>query len=240
MLQTNIPLTKLLSKTQKWKEYLVQQTRFFWEKKCISSFLCFHNICNEDLNIYSITEDNFISILQSFEGSFRNIGEVCSLVSHGVVLSFDDGFCSTYEIAFPILRKYKIPFIVYVSTDYIGRPGYLSKEQVFEMSKESQICEIGSHMCSHRKTREMTDEEIMCEWGESKLILESIIGKPVIHAALPYGSFASCSMKSIRIGLKVGYRTVATTHAIPYMKGNVIPRFVYKNNKPFNPIVAKR
>ncbi len=92
-------------------------------------------------------------------------------------------------------------------------------------------------MCSHRKTREMTVAEINREWSESKRVLESIIGKPVIHAALPFGSAASCSRKSIRLGLEAGYETVATTLAVPYKKGCIVPRFVYQNNRDFSPVI---
>ena len=67
-------------------------------------------------------------------------------------------------------------------------PGYMTGEQIHELAQDQDICTIGSHMCSHRKTREMSDREIRKEWADSKSILEKITGKPVEHAALPYGS----------------------------------------------------
>lgn len=36
-----------------------------------------------------------------------------------VVLTFDDGFCSNYELAFPILQRYKLPAIIYLATQFV-------------------------------------------------------------------------------------------------------------------------
>ena len=35
-----------------------------------------------------------------------------------VNVSFDDGFCDIYTFAFPILKKHKVPFTIYLTTDF--------------------------------------------------------------------------------------------------------------------------
>jgi len=37
------------------------------------------------------------------------------------VITFDDGFYNNYKFALPILKKYKIPHIIYLTTDYIDK-----------------------------------------------------------------------------------------------------------------------
>ncbi len=46
------------------------------------------------------------------------------LPPRAVAVTFDDGFCDTYEHAFPVLRAYDIPATIFVSTDHVesGEP----------------------------------------------------------------------------------------------------------------------
>ncbi len=171
---------------------------------------------------------------------FVSLDAAVSASGSGAVVTFDDGYESVYETVYPLFKERGVPFTAYIITDRIGTDGYMTAEQICELAQDADICTIGSHMRSHRKTREMTAAEIRREWAESKRVLESITGKPVVHAALPYGSAASCSRKSIRFGLKAGYETVATTLAVPYKKGRVIPRFVYQNNREFSPVIPQK
>jgi peptidoglycan/xylan/chitin deacetylase (PgdA/CDA1 family) len=39
----------------------------------------------------------------------------------GIVITFDDGDISIYNYAFPILKKYGVPAIVFLIVDYISR-----------------------------------------------------------------------------------------------------------------------
>ena len=43
-----------------------------------------------------------------------------------ILLTIDDAFLSFYENACPILKKNKIPFILFVSTEPIGKRGYMT------------------------------------------------------------------------------------------------------------------
>src|SRR6185503_6003144 len=51
-----------------------------------------------------------------------------------VVITFDDGKEDIYTNAFPILKKYDYPAIVFLPAAKIGTPGYLNWHQVKEMS----------------------------------------------------------------------------------------------------------
>lgn len=228
---------KLLSKASKCQENFFRHSKFFWEKQNVSSFCCFHDVAYENKGPFSIKKDKLLNFIQQYDGKFRSIDDVISEKKNGIVLTFDDGYLSLYEMVYPVLRECGIPFVVYISTDFIGIPGYLTTKHVYELAQNNSRCVIGSHMCSHKKTREMNIEEIKREWIRSKEVLEEITGKEVRHAALPYGSILSCSRRSMDIALNSGYKTVATTRAIPYFGGEIIPRFVYQNNKPYMPIV---
>jgi len=40
-----------------------------------------------------------------------------------LALTFDDGFANNYTVAFPLLKRYAVPFTIFVTTGLIDRPG---------------------------------------------------------------------------------------------------------------------
>lgn len=201
---------------------------FFGGSKAYS--LCFHDVSNSD-SIYAINPSEFFSLISSIKEKIVSIDELkVSSRKDPVVLTFDDGFESMISTIAPYLASEKIPFVCYVTTCYINRDGYLSEKQLQDLS-QNPFCTIGSHMCSHSKTRQMTAEQVRQEWVKSKEILQSITSNEVRHAALPYGSYLSCTEKSKRIALESGYDTIANTIATPFSRTNKeIYRYVYQKN----------
>ena len=65
-----------------------------------------------------------------------------------ILLTIDDAFLSFYENAWPILKKKEIPFILFVSTEPIGKRGYMTWEQIKEIEKE-KFAFIGNHSHTH-------------------------------------------------------------------------------------------
>ena len=52
-----------------------------------------------------------------------------------ILITIDDGFLSFYKNAWPVLKKNKIPFILFVSTKEVGSSGYMNWEQISELNK---------------------------------------------------------------------------------------------------------
>jgi peptidoglycan/xylan/chitin deacetylase (PgdA/CDA1 family) len=65
-----------------------------------------------------------------------------------ILITIDDGFQSFYFEAWPYLKKNKIPFILFVSTEPVGKNGYMTWDQIREIEKES-FALIGHHSHSH-------------------------------------------------------------------------------------------
>ena len=45
-----------------------------------------------------------------------SINDVFDQNSSSILVTIDDGFKNNYKVAFPILKKYKIPFIIFLCT----------------------------------------------------------------------------------------------------------------------------
>lgn len=52
------------------------------------------------------------------------------LPPYSVIVTFDDGFLNNYEYAFPILKKYDVPAVFFVSTAFIGNQKMLWTEEL--------------------------------------------------------------------------------------------------------------
>ena len=50
-----------------------------------------------------------------------------------ILITIDDGFKSFYNEAWPFLRENKIPFILFISTEPVGKKGYMSWSEIMEI-----------------------------------------------------------------------------------------------------------
>ena len=65
-----------------------------------------------------------------------------------ILITIDDGFESFYINAWPYLKKNKIPFILFISTEPVGKVGYMNWSQIKEVEKE-KFAFIGHHSHTH-------------------------------------------------------------------------------------------
>jgi len=147
-----------------------------------------------------IIEDNKISFVdpKNFEDElFKNKKQ------RKILLTIDDGFSSFYENAWPILKKKKIPFILFVNTREVGSFNYMTWDQIKEVSKENFV-EIGNHSHSHEYLVDESDSVIREDIKKSILIFEDKLGKNSKFFSYPFGEY-SLNFKEIIKSLKFKY-----------------------------------
>ena len=127
-----------------------------------------------------------------------------SSVQKPVLLTFDDGHADNYTALFPLLQKHQSRALIFLITDRVGPPGYLTWEQIGEM-KQSGLVDFGSHSCSHRRLRSLPDEEIKHEVTKSKQVLEEKLGGPIYSFCYPFGAGGFDKRVRPQV-LKAGYK----------------------------------
>ena len=88
-----------------------------------------------------------------------------------ILITIDDAFSSFYQIAWPYLKKEKIPFILFVSTEAIGKNGYMTWTQIKELEKESTVY-IGNHSHSHNYLVSLKNVDFISDINTSSSIFK--------------------------------------------------------------------
>ena len=129
-----------------------------------------------------------------------------------IIISFDDGFASVAEYAFPVMQEAQIPGVVFAISGFLGKRGvwdvnlgsraplHLSGEQL--RSLVQQGWEIGSHTVTHRALPFLNTAELKEELDASRCHLEDTIGAPVKTIAFPFGLTNS---RVLRASQRAGY-----------------------------------
>ena len=124
-------------------------------------------------------------------------------ITKPVLLTFDDGHADNYTNLLPLLKKYQVPVLIFLITQRIGTPGYLTWQHVQEM-QQSGLVAFGSHTCTHRRLRDLSDEEINREIVQSKKILEEKLNTTIVSFCYPFGAGSTDPRVRPEV-LKAGY-----------------------------------
>lgn len=104
-----------------------------------------------------------------------------------VIVTFDDGYSDNYTEMLPLMEARGMKATVFMVTNDIGRPGYLTWEHLLDMQERG--VEIGSHTANHRPLTDMTLAEARDEVRLSKLIMEWHNVKTVFTLSYPNGAY---------------------------------------------------
>lgn len=138
-----------------------------------------------------------------------------------VILTFDDGYLDTYEVAFPVLNEFGMKGVVFVLGDRTVRTNtwdwkyngesvrLLNDHHILEMSEAG--IEIGAHSLTHQKLTLLDERTAWNEISRSRMLLEMLLNKPVLSFSYPYG-FVNDTVKML-------VRDAGFTHACSVWSG---------------------
>ena len=104
------------------------------------------------------------------------------------LLTIDDGYLSFYKNAWPYLKDNKIPFLIFISTEAVGKSGYMNWEQINEIEKYDFVS-IGNHSHSHDYLVNFDFEDFKKDIKKSIEIFEINLGYNPIFFSYPFGEW---------------------------------------------------
>jgi len=198
-----------------------------YAEETVIPILTYHNFTTEEGSSYKINIVEFekqINYLAAHNYSVISLSELLAGLRAGqlppkpIVITVDDGYKSTFTLAYPVLKKYNFPATLFIYTNFIEKNnGSLTWEEIREMTKNN--IEIGSHTLSHCNFLKYKKNEnyetylarVRREIFLSKEILESKIQSKVKFFAYPYGVY-SPAIKNLII--QAGYEGIANANSM--------------------------
>jgi peptidoglycan/xylan/chitin deacetylase (PgdA/CDA1 family) len=120
-----------------------------------------------------------------------------------VVLTFDDGYATHLTVAASTLIRHRFTGTFFVNPARIGRPGYLTWDQVRTLVFLGM--EVGSHGLTHRPLTQLAPEELTRELKDSRRVLEERLGVAIGALAVPGGFWNAAVARAAR---EAGYDAV--------------------------------
>ena len=200
--------------------------------------LMWHNLAEESSGDMTISVDTFRAQIEALhEAGFRTVSlqQLYDYVHFGtelpgkpIVLTFDDGYFSNYEYAFPILQEYDMQATIFAIGVSVGKDTYKDTDHAMtphfgaDEAREmvaSGLISVQSHTydmhqwppfedgnAQVRETLLPFDGEadadyeaaVEANFAESRELLESITGQPVNALAFPEGAYVTLTQDALR------------------------------------------
>jgi peptidoglycan/xylan/chitin deacetylase (PgdA/CDA1 family) len=170
--------------------------------------------------------------------------------TRAMAVTFDDGYRSTLDQAFPILDRLGVPGTVFVASDFAGAGGPLcwpGIDQWLGGPHEGELApldwddlrtlarvgwEVGSHSCSHPRLTAIGEQSVATELERSKAAVERELGAPCTSLAYPYGDANADIVDAARTA---GYSAAAVLGSSAAAPGPLAIRRVdiYRDDRPW-------
>jgi len=121
-----------------------------------------------------------------------------------ILLTIDDAFSSFYEVAWPYLRDNNIPFILFVSTEAVGKNGYMNWKQIKKIEKET-IVYIGNHSHSHGYLVDFKEKDFLKDLNKAKKKFIKNLGYNPIFFSYPFGEYSEYIKKYVSKNFKFSF-----------------------------------
>jgi peptidoglycan/xylan/chitin deacetylase (PgdA/CDA1 family) len=121
-----------------------------------------------------------------------------------ILITIDDAFLSFYQEAWPFLKKNKIPFILFVSTEPVGKRGYMTWNQIREVESED-FAFIGHHSHTHDYLINETNDQFISDIEKANKIFLKELGYIPNLFSYPFGEYSKFMRNYISKNFKFAF-----------------------------------
>ena len=156
------------------------------------------NVFEEQVNIIKKSGYKFLN-----PNNFHKIYDKEKL-EKTILLSIDDGYESFYQHAWPYLKNNQIPFLIFISTEAVGKKGYMGWNEIKEIEKYDFVT-IGNHSHSHDYLVNFSYDEFKKDIEKSIKIFEDNLGYNPKFFSYPFGEWDLKQKKFISKNFDFGF-----------------------------------
>ena len=122
-----------------------------------------------------------------------------------VMITFDDTRLDQYTEALPALEKHGFKAAFFIMTVSLGRPGYMSRDQVAELARKGHS--IGSHTWDHQNVKKYQGDDWVTQIEKPSRQLQEITGQSTEYFAYPFGLWNPQAIPELKKrGLKMAFQ----------------------------------
>ena len=121
-----------------------------------------------------------------------------------ILITIDDGFKSFYTEAWPYLKKNKIPFILFISTEPVGKKGYMNWNEIKEIEK-MDFTMIGHHSHTHEYLIDMINSDFVKDIETATKIFKEKLGYVPEIFSYPFGEYSKYMKEYISKNFKIAF-----------------------------------
>ncbi len=200
--------------------------------------LTFHHVSpyKDDLTISPDVLERLISYLKiegfkfiTYNEFYQHFKQKKKFKERSVLLTFDDGYYDNYLYAYPILKKYNVPAVIFLITSaieerkvrekFVFKPHeaihtildknyFLSLEEINEM-RSSGLIEFDAHTVSHFSCKNALEDKLKYEICNSITFIKSFIDRDFYGFCWPKGRYDDKSLKIVkRCGVDFAFSTI--------------------------------
>lgn len=163
--------------------------------------LCYHHIRDpkpgqsETFRSYSVSPIQFAEQMKALHDSgYQTVlpNQLYNYLAYGdplppkpVMITFDDTDEEQFTIGAKEMDKYGFKGVFFIMTISIGKPRYMSKDQLKELEKTGHVVE--SHTWDHKNVTKYDSSDYQKQLLNPRKTIEDITGKSAFYFAYPYG-----------------------------------------------------